>query len=816
MKPSKLCQFCMLAIAAQALALSSDAFAADSNTLQFTAASVTPEGAFRLTWQSQSYLLYRVESAETLNNPPPWRALYDRYPSQGTLTTCLDTNPSSAARFYRLINQGFNTSLLTNLGMAIITNFVCYDPDNAVNWSVRSNLQTGDLMYGDRTYTITTLPNAWIRTACSSKAGTTPLLCTFDVTADATVYVVHNDLISPRPSWLTNFTDSNDNLVSSDADGPNFSIFSRDYAAGSTVWLGVNGSTGETCYSIIAKQLISFPSAPAGLSATASDGLVSLTWNPAAGTAGYYVKRAIVSGGPYGVIATNTATGYTNSGLTNGTTYYYVVSGFNAYGEGADSSQASATPSPASAPAAPTGLSAIPGSGQVALSWTASSGATSYHVKRAATNGGPYTPVLTNTITSCTNAESANSSQAGAGLGDFYASPSGNDVNPGTYAQPFKTIELAYSAVCNSAVPAGKLVFFRGGTYQSLHPANSTSIDLEAGVSGTAGNLIKCWAYPGETPVINLSNITAANYTIWGLRFTGNYWHWKGFEVTGLPAITWLYVHQAFIARSCNYCIFENFKVHDNWSMGFCLGGDNCNGNLILNCDAYNNADPETTTDPWGNADGIHIGTDTNLNSTNFIVGCRSWYNSDDGYDGYNDEGRVLYTNCWSLFNGFRTSTNLTLKGGDGVGFKFGNSVISNAVVRRTAFGCISACNNSTGFDLNDGMFAVELSQCLSYSNHNHGLYFSKFNEPNQFKNCVSIFSGSGYDALTTSQSTVVNCTWVNTPWSINSGHSTAASFATNFVSVDVSQLLGARKSDNSLPDITCFQLKTNSAYHYQ
>src|SRR5579862_4194257 len=48
------------------------------------------------------------------------------------------------------------------------------------------------------------------------------------------------------------------------------------------------------------------------------------------------------------------------------------------------------SPSP---PAAPTGLAAIAGDQVVALSWNASGGATSYHVKRGTVSGGPYTQV---------------------------------------------------------------------------------------------------------------------------------------------------------------------------------------------------------------------------------------------------------------------------------------------------------------------------------------------------------------------------------------------------------------------------------------
>ncbi|MFC5472326.1 glycoside hydrolase family 5, partial [Cohnella suwonensis] len=66
------------------------------------------------------------------------------------------------------------------------------------------------------------------------------------------------------------------------------------------------------------------------------------------------VKRATTSGGPYANVATGvTATSYADTGLTNGTTYYYVVSASNAVGESVNSAQASATPTAPQPPAAP-------------------------------------------------------------------------------------------------------------------------------------------------------------------------------------------------------------------------------------------------------------------------------------------------------------------------------------------------------------------------------------------------------------------------------------------------------------------------------
>uniref|UniRef100_UPI003899578F glycoside hydrolase family 44 protein n=1 Tax=Paenibacillus kobensis TaxID=59841 RepID=UPI003899578F len=165
-----------------------------------------------------------------------------------------------------------------------------------------------------------------------------------------------------------------------------------------------------TAYHIVLKAgtdtVPSAPSAPASLTATAGNAQASISWTASAGATSYNVKRSTTSGGPYTTVATGlTATSYTNTGLTGGTTYYYVVSAVNSAGESANSAQASATPAIIlPLPAAPTNLTATAGNAQAALSWSASSGATSYNVKRATTSGGPYTTVAAGvTSTSYTN-----------------------------------------------------------------------------------------------------------------------------------------------------------------------------------------------------------------------------------------------------------------------------------------------------------------------------------------------------------------------------------------------------------------------------
>jgi hypothetical protein len=150
------------------------------------------------------------------------------------------------------------------------------------------------------------------------------------------------------------------------------------------------------------------PNAPTGLNATPGANQVSLRWTAATGNPnGYKVKRATVSGGPYFIIGTTTApTVIYNDFVLGGQTFYYVVSATNGIGESTNSLQVSAAPTLA-APAAPTGLAATAGDAQVALSWTASSYATGYNVKRSTDSGGPYTSIGTTTAPTVTYNDSS-------------------------------------------------------------------------------------------------------------------------------------------------------------------------------------------------------------------------------------------------------------------------------------------------------------------------------------------------------------------------------------------------------------------------
>jgi subtilase family serine protease len=84
---------------------------------------------------------------------------------------------------------------------------------------------------------------------------------------------------------------------------------------------------------------------PTNLNAIAGNAQVTLSWTASAGASGYNVKRSDTPGGPYSTVGSNVSgTSFVNTGLTNGQTYYYVVSALSGGGESPSSSQVSATP----------------------------------------------------------------------------------------------------------------------------------------------------------------------------------------------------------------------------------------------------------------------------------------------------------------------------------------------------------------------------------------------------------------------------------------------------------------------------------------
>jgi hypothetical protein len=147
---------------------------------------------------------------------------------------------------------------------------------------------------------------------------------------------------------------------------------------------GLTAGSGSVQGTVYKLALSPFP--PTNVTAIGGSGSVTLNWTTTI-TANTYTVYESTS--PPGQDQTSTAvqsgitgTSATIAGLTNGTTYYFAVSGTNEAGTGAPSAEVSAQPR-----AAPSALTDVAANGQITLTWTAAPGASSYDIYEGASAG---------------------------------------------------------------------------------------------------------------------------------------------------------------------------------------------------------------------------------------------------------------------------------------------------------------------------------------------------------------------------------------------------------------------------------------------
>ena len=208
---------------------------------------------------------------------------------------------------------------------------------------------------------------------------------------------------------------------------------------------------------------------------------------------------------------------------------------------------------------------------------------------------------------------------------DYYVATTGMDSNAGTMASPFATLQKGVNTAA-----AGDTVWIRGGTYNITTPATSGA-GINFTKSGTATNPINFFAYEGEIPVFDFTNmvISTTGYTH-GFVINASYLHFKGLEIRYVPMNT--FSNNGVAVTGGGYDIFELLNMHHNSGNGIFIGSKTAGGHQILNCDAHDNYDATSSQGQGQNADGFGVHYQT-TGATTIIRGCRSWWNSDDGYD---------------------------------------------------------------------------------------------------------------------------------------------------------------------------------------
>lgn len=381
---------------------------------------------------------------------------------------------------------------------------------------------------------------------------------------------------------------------------------------------------------------------------------------------------------------------------------------------------------------------------------------------------------------------------------EFFVATNGDDNNPGTQAQPFASIARG-----QQAASGGDTVWIRGGVYDYVAGPGASQNAVLFNKSGSAGNRINYWAYPGETPVFDFFQYQPIE-RIRGFSVQADYLHFRGLELRGVQQII-TNVNESWAIRvegsGGDFNIFEQLNLHHNEGPGlFIKNGGN---NLVLNSDSHHNYDPDRGGE---NADGF--GSHSN-DDGNIFSGTRAWHNSDDGYDFINSPGVAIVENSWAWHNGYIPDTNTAA--GNGAGIKAGGFLLnpdnfpSNVPVHEV--------HNSVAFDNRVQGF---------YANHHPGaikwLNNTAFDNPRGFDllNNVDVANWPAEHFLRNNISFGNNNNLANANQSLiddefntwNAGFSVSSA---DFQSLSPAGVDGPRQADGSLPDIDFLQLAAGS-----
>lgn len=359
----------------------------------------------------------------------------------------------------------------------------------------------------------------------------------------------------------------------------------------------------------------------------------------------------------------------------------------------------------------------------------------------------------------------------------YYVTPGASSSGAGTSFSAPMSLSAAIAKVS-----ADQMILLQPGTYTVKYTAGAKNT-ITLSKSGTASANIYMVAANCGKAVIDFS-FPDKTYVqdSFGLYVTGSYWYFKGIEITRAG------YQGAYVTGAHN--TFENCAFYNNRNSGLEInkGGSYT---TVINVDSYRNYDPKKH---GSMADGF--ASKQTQGAGNYFYGCRSWENSDDGFDTFDSPQAVVIEQSWTFRNGIDYWSDSSFAG-NGNGFKLGGNkaVEHNRISQSVAFG-----HPGKGFDQNNNAGGVTLYNNTSYKNQINYGFCNTVNsgEQHTFRNNVSL-SGTSADSICNADSK--NNTW-------NTG---LAASATDFVSLDTSLATKARNADGSLPTTSLFRLSSSS-----
>jgi hypothetical protein len=435
------------------------------------------------------------------------------------------------------------------------------------------------------------------------------------------------------------------------------------------------------------------------------------------------------------------------------------------------------------------------------------------------------------------------------GAATYYVAPNGSDTAAGSQAAPF-----ASWAHAQSVAAPGDTVYFRGGTYlytdatSTCTSATATVTAVVLDKSGTPGNPIRYWAYPGEKPRFDFSGIKdATKYSCRqeGVSVRADWLHLKGLELTGTLQLNELN-HESWCVHvvAGNNDIFEQLDAHHNMGPGFFLvHGAN---DTFVNCDSHENEDTLTSNGDGQSADGFGCHPNHAGDTGNLFVGCRAWWNSDDSWDFINAQEACTVAYSWAWYAGYKPDavTNgqpVALAAGNGNGFKGGgygdpqtsvpatppqhvihhdcafynkaNGLYANHEIVSPFFYDNTSFNNGTDVNMLglDGTTVTSvglLRNNLAYSTNGHGLLSNMGNGGPISDMFDSWDSSLGVTVATSDFQSLAFAPPATCPEAFRAGGTpcVAPTDTTSFAG-----MASARQTDGSLPVLPFLRLATNS-----
>lgn len=361
----------------------------------------------------------------------------------------------------------------------------------------------------------------------------------------------------------------------------------------------------------------------------------------------------------------------------------------------------------------------------------------------------------------------------------IYIAPDGDDLNPGTIAQPFGTLAKAVAVV-----QPGDTIYVRGGSYSIISP-----ITISSSKSGFDSLKVTLTAFQDEVPLFDFS---AQPFSLKGLSLRADYWHIRGLQIKGAG-------DNGMEINGGSNNIIENCAFYENRDTGLQLSNGASN-NQIINCDSYFNADPPDYGDADGFAPKLTVGSGNNF------YGCRAWGNCDDGWDGYlrgaNDVTTTL-ENCWTWGNGYLKDGTDPGSQANGNGFKMGGGDNSNSerlMHHMILIKCVAFGNKNKGFDQNNNLGSMTLLNCSGYANLAANYRIQRTLNSGQNLTIKNSLSFEGNVQLGN--------------FAIQEANSWLANFVVtseDFVSLAAEQAAAPRQADGSLPEFEFLHLAQGS-----